>query len=856
MSTKQDNFEKELKKLRPFLGEYLSEFGIRFKENTKIKCINPAHDDRSPSMQCYSSDDDHPHLHCFSCGFHADIFRAAHVLEHKPAAGPGFVMDNVMYLANKFGVEVYVKEMSEADIYEYQTYQAYAEAARYISGSPFSEMVMKELEYRGWDEQFIRRYMIGSVDSLANMRGYLKQLGFSAKFLDSIDLNNSRLFRPENLIFTICDHYGRPVGFSARNLKYDGNKGENGPKFINTTVNSSGSTDTEPSCNIFRKHERLYLLDKAIKSGKTMWVVEGYGDAVTAHQHGGNEFVALGGLSFTEHHLNAIRRQGINNINVCLDSDKAGIDMAKSLLDEVLVNVRDMSIRFVFIPEEIDEEGNVLKIDPDIFIRNNGIEALYAIEKIHPFEWRLREFDKQESPLDGEVICKIMLPVIQGEPSHITRESMIRSLSEYTGYPEASIRADLRTLEDSDEARIASMKRAVMDDLIAKLKKGSQSFDMMLVTAQGELNRIDNENKGNVFDSRYQSTMLREIQEYQNSPSMYSAVNFGPNFRTLGAAFRGDLKGKLIWLGGGANTGKTTTFANLIWDLVQYSSDTVYPVMMSLDDSSRDFVSRLVTYDMACRLYENDLNLFNVLETNIVSTPDLFRHLPEFSLLEHQRSISYQEVSKAMGEGRFAIVDSTNGGSMDFINYTFRKLKEMYPNKHIVMFVDNFHLIAMSDGGEGREKFKEMSKTLKNLCKLYDATVFSTVEYTKLPPGVKPTNNNIAESVQMEYDGNAIIHLYNELHGLPDTTNAFFYDDFGRKMPLIEANFGKNKISAFKGTAYYKFWPGKGFYREITQREFNDEVQMHSNERVAAKMEEQSGGDGYANHSPLNRFTA
>ena len=83
-----------------------------------------------------------------------------------------------------------------------------------------------------------------------------------ASFIDEIDLSNKRIFNSNNIIYTICDDNGRPVAFQARNLAYDGKVDEstgnfiNGPKFI-------GSTISNIKKNIYRKKERLYLLDKA-----------------------------------------------------------------------------------------------------------------------------------------------------------------------------------------------------------------------------------------------------------------------------------------------------------------------------------------------------------------------------------------------------------------------------------------------------------------------------------------------------------------------------------------------------------------------------------------------------------------
>lgn len=121
------------------------------------------------------------------------------------------------------------------------------------------------------------------------------------------------------------------------------------------------------------------------------------------------------------------------------------------------------------------------------------------------------------------------------------------------------------------------------------------------------------------------------------------------------------------------------------------------------------------------------------------------------------------------------------------------------------------------------------------MCVKYEATVISTVEYTKMPPEQKPNNNNIAESVSLVYDSNLIWHGFNELHGLREKALAFFHDDYGNKYPLIEFAAGKNKISGFKGNAYYRFYPDKSLYVEVSEDSF--ESIKESNKRLG-KLEE------------------
>lgn len=76
---KLNDYEKDA--LKQKLPEYLRNHGIEIKQGKNILCINPAHDDTTPSMG-YKADDHY--LKCFSCGESYDIFSACEALEGIP----------------------------------------------------------------------------------------------------------------------------------------------------------------------------------------------------------------------------------------------------------------------------------------------------------------------------------------------------------------------------------------------------------------------------------------------------------------------------------------------------------------------------------------------------------------------------------------------------------------------------------------------------------------------------------------------------------------------------------------------------------------------------------------------------
>ena len=98
---KIENYEEAVEKIRPFLPDYLEENGI---DPTKLfTCISPSHEDKNPSCGIVPGEDV---FHCFSCGASGNIFHAAHYLEDKPLIGIGFITENLIYLGDKYDIEL------------------------------------------------------------------------------------------------------------------------------------------------------------------------------------------------------------------------------------------------------------------------------------------------------------------------------------------------------------------------------------------------------------------------------------------------------------------------------------------------------------------------------------------------------------------------------------------------------------------------------------------------------------------------------------------------------------------------------------------------------------------------------
>jgi DNA primase len=177
--------------------------------------------------------------------------------------------------------------------------------------------------HRGIEPASSERFGLGYSDAAGRgLERHLVRAGFGieecvkAGALGQSD-DGSRTFDRfrDRLIFPIRDVDGRVIGFGGRALRADQQ-----PKYLNS-----------PQNDLFDKGASLYALDQARdairKLGRAI-VVEGYMDALIAHQAGFANVVATLGTAITERHVQVLRRQSAREIVLCLDNDAAGLRAA------------------------------------------------------------------------------------------------------------------------------------------------------------------------------------------------------------------------------------------------------------------------------------------------------------------------------------------------------------------------------------------------------------------------------------------------------------------------------------------------------------------------------------------------
>ncbi len=806
------NFDDVVSKLKPYLPEYLKEHGI--EDPTKLfKCISPDHEDSTPSCQVIGIGEDNPRAYCYGCGATFDIFDACYIFEKKPRAGKGWVYETLKYLADKYHVELQLGELSEEEVYELDTYRAYRAASdllikRQMPSEVGCERAWAEVQRRGWDEETLDRFTIGTISDYVKFIADLKQQGFSSTFLKDIDLARRDLFNANSLIFTWKDEYGRPVGFTGRNLLYEEEleqKKKTGSSDRIRKYNNQQVTGVK--CNVFRKNSRLYGIDSALKAVPPLYIFEGQADAITAKHHGLLNCCAFAGGLLSEDHIELLERLGIFDVVLVTDGDDPGQKKMADILEKRFAGHRELNVKVIILP--VGE-------DPDSYIRKNGIKAFKELAKWTAFEWRLNLFPEDAEPAD---ICKQMVPFIVNEISPVRREELCKVLARRTGVSFQAISEELLIQLDS-KAYEESLER---DDLVRKLVRQLQSdprnAEQILQEGKTSLVEISLKHDLSSFSEHDCITAIQDQKVTEEAKSgTYGGFLLGPDLRPIQDLLTGEWSRDVFMLWGGKpNVGKTSLLCKLAYSIAFYNPD-VTVIYHSIDDTRAQLIPRFVCVGEGSR----------ELTFNQVMNPQYWKGIdwPGREQFMARRELGYAALLELVRAGKLVIKDVNNGSSLAFIENLIRfyssKGTTEEPRK-VVYFLDNFHKLKdFSGGGDERVRFKLLSQALKEIAERLHVPVLSSVEYTKIQPGQKPTNYNVSETAQIEYDANLIVHIYNELADQPDSFTvchrALTWRGEEELLPRNEMIIGKNKISGNKDTFYLDFWPESSDWRWIDKR--------------------------------------
>jgi DNA primase len=296
----------------------------------------PFHNEKTASFCIWPEDG---RWKCFGCGESGDVFSFVMRDQNLTFA------DALKALAEKAGVELDDRPRKPEDsALKRRLLELHAAASvwfqKMLLEHPSAAHARAFVERRNLTQQTVQDFQLGyAPDSWDGLRSHLSQLGYSLdEQLAAGVLHESDRGQPydrfrNRLIYPIKDAAGHIVAFGGRDLGEE----KRSAKFINS-----------PQTELFDKSATLYALDRAkndIRRRDQVIVVEGYADAIMAHQYGETNVVCSMGTSLTERQLEQIKRLTTNLI-LALDPDTAGdiaagrgVEIGQQVFDRELVPV-------------------------------------------------------------------------------------------------------------------------------------------------------------------------------------------------------------------------------------------------------------------------------------------------------------------------------------------------------------------------------------------------------------------------------------------------------------------------------------------------------------------------------------
>lgn len=451
----------------------------------------PFHNERTPSFHVFAESQN---WYCFGCHEGGDVFTFV-----EKQQGVEF-QDALLYLAEKAGVSL--DERSDRDFQEDRETREQKERLRKLNEDAllwFHQALLRSreaaearayLQERGISSESVMTFSLGyAPDRRDGLCTYLLAQGYTERELLNGGLareSEQGLGEPRGqgvydyfrnrLIFPIRDTRGKVIGFGGRIL------GAGQPKYLNS-----------PQTLLFEKSAVLYAMDmarEAIKQEQQVIIVEGYVDAVIAHQYGTKQTVACIGSAITEKHIRQLKKL-TRQVTLALDPDEAGMTATEHGIQEALKGfdrtivpaplpagnqVDGRSSRrnrepqgIVRLEEQIDAEINVLQLppgeDPDEVIQRDFATWEHAVKHPLPlidyyFVARTADLNLREPAGQAEA-AKRLLPVVAAISDRAKRDAYLHQLAR-------KLRMDERSLND-DLIRI--LHRTPVEGIVARFSE-------------------------------------------------------------------------------------------------------------------------------------------------------------------------------------------------------------------------------------------------------------------------------------------------------------------------------------------------------------------------------------------------
>ncbi len=339
--------------------DVVSESVLLKKTGRNYVGLCPFHSEKDPS---FTVSPDKQIFYCFGCGAGGNVF--SFLMQHNGFSFP----EAVKMLATRYGIQIPIQQMTpdqKRRLNERESLLAINKLALdFFNNALFNTTAGKKaldyLKERGMTQDTIDTFRLGYAPAgWDNLFTYFKKKRMSSALIETCGLLIPRKnknghydrFR-DRIIFPIFNASMEIIGFGGRVL------GDSLPKYLNS-----------PETPLYNKSRSLYGIHRAqnaCRQSESVFIVEGYFDLLSMHQHGVTNSVATLGTSLTEEHIRLLKgligQKG--RAILVYDSDDAGIKAAGRSIE-------------VFDKGHIDAQILVLDTgyDPDSYLFKFGTQS-------------------------------------------------------------------------------------------------------------------------------------------------------------------------------------------------------------------------------------------------------------------------------------------------------------------------------------------------------------------------------------------------------------------------------------------------------------------------------------------------
>ncbi len=413
--------------------DVIGDFVTLKRTGQHYKGRSPFTDEKTPSFIVFPKNQN---FKDFSSGKQGDAI--SFIMEYD---GLSYI-EALKYLAKKYGIEIEEEEQSPEAIQKQNERESLFIVLNYAKnyfkknlheseeGKSIGLTYYKE---RGFTDEIIQKFELGySLDQWNAMETDALSKGYSPDLLEKAGLVIKKEERQYDrfrgrVIFPIHSETGKAIAFGARILK----NVKNQPKYLNS-----------PETEIYHKSNVLYGLfqsSRSIRQTDNCYLVEGYTDVISLHQHGVENVVSSSGTSLTENQIKLIHRH-TENITVLFDGDAAGIRASLRGIDMILQ--QGMNVKAIVFPD-----GE----DPDSYSRSLGAMGFQQFLKenaqdfIH-FKTKLLLDGHENDPVKKAETISHIISSLSTIPDQVKRAIYIKETSNLLGLEEQILYAELNKI--------------------------------------------------------------------------------------------------------------------------------------------------------------------------------------------------------------------------------------------------------------------------------------------------------------------------------------------------------------------------------------------------------------------------